>query len=144
MSVDATKDPTLTMAQRIANAAGEFQQRRTGLAPGTVTVVLSNQTLVITLERALSMAEKTLARTTAGAEQVREFHRQLFAAAAEPLRQEIKRITGVAVCEAGAEVEPAIGAAVHVFTTGTMVQVFLLAECISQDTWNAGAPVSPP
>jgi uncharacterized protein YbcI len=126
----------VTMAQEIAKAASAFQEQRTGLVPGPVTVVLSDQTLVITLHGALSAAEKELARSPTGAAQVQEFHRQLFASSAEPLRQEIKRITGVDVREAAAEVEPATGTVVRVFTTGTMVQVFLLAHGISADTWD--------
>jgi hypothetical protein len=58
---------------------------------------------------------------------VQEFHRQLFLSSCGPLRQEIERITGVAVREAAAEVEPATGTVVQVFSTGTLVQVFLLA-----------------
>ena len=81
--------------------------------PKSVTVVLSESTLVITLHGALSPAEKALAKSPAGAAQVQEFHRQLFANASDSLRQEIKRITGVEVREAAAEVEP---------TTGTVVQ----------------------
>ncbi|RQV99031.1 hypothetical protein EH220_02335 [bacterium] len=51
------------------------------------------------------------------------------------LREEIKRITGIAVGEAAAEVETRIGAVVHAFTSGMMVQVFRLASGISSDTW---------
>jgi hypothetical protein len=42
------------------------------------------------------------------------------------MRQEIKRITGREVREATAEIEPATGAVLHAFTTGAMVQMFLL------------------
>lgn len=56
---------------------------------------------------------------------------------AEELRQEIKRITGVEVREAAAEVETTTGTVVQVFTTGTMVQVFLLAQGVP-----AGSPAS--
>ena len=125
-----------TMAQQIAQAASAFQQLRTGHAPQAVTVVLSDETLVITLHGALSPAEKKLATTAEGAAQVQDFHRQLFASAAEPLRDEIKRITGVDVREAAAEVEPATGAVVQVFTSGTMVQVFQLAHGIAIETWS--------
>ena len=38
------------------------------------------------------------------------------------------QITGRQVQQAAAEVEPATGAVVHAFTTGAMVQVFLLAK----------------
>ena len=127
-------DPT--MAQQVAQAVSVFQQRRTGYPPKAVTVVLSEDTLVVTLHEALSPAEKVLARTPEGAIQVQEFHRQLFTNSAELLRQEIKRITGVAVGEAAAEIETTTGAVVHAFTTGTMVQVFQLAGRISAETWN--------
>jgi uncharacterized protein YbcI len=40
-----------------------FQQRQTGYAPKAVTVVLSEDTVVVTLHEALSPAEKALART---------------------------------------------------------------------------------
>ena len=58
---------------------------------------------------------------------MQEFHRQLFADSMDGLRQEIKRITGRQVREAAAEIETATGTVVHAFTTGAMVQVFLLA-----------------
>jgi hypothetical protein len=62
----------------------------------------------------------------AGAAQVQEFHRQLFANSTDDIRQEIKRITGRQVREAAAEIETATGTVVHAFRTGAMVQVFLL------------------
>ena len=127
--------PNLTMAQQIARAASAFELQRTGNLPKSVTVVQSEGTLVITLHGALSPAEHALAQSPAGATQVQEFHRQLFANASDSLRQEIKRITGVEVREATAEVEPASGTVVGVFTTGTTVQVYLLAQHISADAW---------
>src|SRR5690348_4570761 len=129
--------PNSTMAEQIAQAAIAFEKGRTGHALERVTVVLGNDTLVITLHGALSPAEKVLARSPAGAAQVQEFHRQLFANSAEELRQEIKRITGAKVREAAAEVEPATGTVVKVFTTGTVVQVFLLAHGVPTDTWSS-------
>jgi uncharacterized protein YbcI len=44
----------VTMAQQVAQAASAFEQRRTGHVPRSVTVVLSEDTLVITLHGALS------------------------------------------------------------------------------------------
>ena len=101
-----------------------------------MAVVLSGDTLLITLHGALSPAEKALAQSPEGAVQVQEFHRQLFTDSADELRQEIKRITGVEVREATAEVEPTSGTVVQVFTTGTMVQVFLLAQGVPADSWS--------
>src|ERR1700752_974206 len=108
-----------SMAQQIAEAALRFEARQTGHLPESATVVLGDDTLVVTLHGALSPAEKDLARTPAGAAQVQEFHRQLFNSTAESLRQEIQRITGVAVREAAAEIEPTSGTVVHAFTSGT-------------------------
>jgi uncharacterized protein YbcI len=106
-------------------------------------VVLSDETLVVTLHEALSPAEKALSVTPEGAVQVQEYHRQLFKDSLHLLRHEIKRITGVAVGEAAAEMETTTGAIVHAFTTGTMVQVFQLASSISTDVWNGnGSRVS--
>jgi len=124
-----------TMAQRVARAARDFQQQRTGHAPKAVTVVFSEGTLVVTLHEVLTPAEMALARTAAGATQVREFHRELFHSSVDALRKEIERITGVAVREAAAEVETTTGAVVHVFTSGTMVQVFQLAGGLSAERW---------
>ncbi len=67
------------MAQQIAQAAIAFERRRTGRPPGKVTVVLTNDTLVITLHGVLSLAETALAKNSAGAARVEEFHQQLFA-----------------------------------------------------------------
>ena len=132
-----------TMAQQVAQAASDFQQQRTGHPPKAVTVVLSEGTLVITLHGALSPAESALAQTAAGAAQVREFHQQLFTSAADPLREAIKKITGVAVREAVAEVETTTGTVVQVFTSGTMVQVFQMAQNISAEVWNGNVPALP-
>ena len=137
------EQPPSLMAQRIAQAARVFEEQRTGLVPKSVSVVQSDSTLVITLHGALSPAEQARAQSPAGAAQMQEFHRELFASASETLRQEIKRITGVEVREAAAEIEPSTGTVVAVFTTGTVVQVFLLARSIPADTWNASGSDDP-
>ena len=130
-----------TMAQQIAQAAIAFEQRRTGHTPKSVTVVMSDNTLMITLHEALSPAERALAKSPAGAAQVQDFHRQLFTNAAASLRGEIKRITGVEVREAVTELEPTTGTVVQAFTTGTVVQVFLLACDVPSETWSGnGSP----
>jgi len=121
-------DSESAMAQQVAQAAIALQTERTGHAPASVTVVLSEDTLVITMHDALTPAEKALARSPVGAAQVREFHRQLFLSSPDSLREEIKRITGREVREAAAEVEPASGTVVHAFTTGNVVQVYLLSD----------------
>jgi uncharacterized protein YbcI len=124
---------SLTIAQQIAEVANALQQQRTGHAPSAVTVVLSEDTLVVTFHEALTPAEKALAQSPQGAAQVQEFHRQLFSTSSASMRQEIKRITGREVREAAAEVEAATGTVVHAFTTGAMVQVYLLTRGVGAD-----------
>jgi uncharacterized protein YbcI len=138
------ENSNLTMAQELAEAASAFEHLRTGHTPKSVTVVLGEETLVVTLHGALSLAEKALAQTPAGAALVQEFHRQLFTDAADTLRREIKRITGVEVREATAEFETKTGSVVQVFASGTVVQVFLLAHGISADTWSGSETVNKP
>ena len=117
-----------TIAQQLARVASRLQEQRTGHLPSAVTVVLGEDTLVVNLHDALTPAEKAMAKSPAGAAQVQEFHRQLFANASNEMRQEIKRLTGRQVREAAAEIETATGTVVHAFTTGGMVQVFLLTQ----------------
>ena len=135
------------MAEQIAQAAIAFEQRRTGNhVPKSVTVVVSEGTLVITLHDALSPAERAMSKSPAGAAQVQEFHQQLFASSSESLRQDIKRITGMVVRESAAHVEPTTGAVVQAFTTGNVVQVFQLAGSVPTDTWTGNGtrgPASP-
>ena len=132
-----------TIAHQIAQAAVAFERQRTGVTPRSVAVVLGEGTLVVTLHGALSPAEQALARTPGGAMRVQEFHRQLFADAAGPFRDEIRRITGVEVRDATAEVEPTTGTVMQVFTTGTAVQVYLLAGEVAAGSWS-GADRQPP
>jgi uncharacterized protein YbcI len=129
------------VAEKVAQAAMAFEQRRTGHTPKWVTVVMCETTLVITLHDALSPAEMALAKTPAGAAQVQEFHHGLFANAAESMRQEIKRISGVEVREAREEIKTTNCTVVQTFTNGTVVQVYLLACNVPTQTWSgSGSP----
>jgi uncharacterized protein YbcI len=131
-----------TKAQQIAQVAIAFEQQRTGHRPQSATVVLSEDTLVIMLRGALSPAEKAMAESPEGAARMQEFHRQLFTNSADSLREEIKKITGVKVREATVEVETTTGAVVHAFTTGTVVQVFLLACSVPSESWSENTDLS--
>jgi uncharacterized protein YbcI len=127
-------EPHSNIGEQLARVARSFQEQRTGHPPSAVTVVLGEDTLVVTLHDALTPAEKALAKSPAGAARVQEFHRQLFANSSDAFRQEIKRITGRDVREAAAEIEATTGTVVHAFTTGTMVQVFQLAQGTGPDS----------
>ncbi len=112
--------------KELAQIALSMQAERTGHSPKAVTVVASDETVVVTLHEALTPAEKILARSTAGAAQVEGYHRALFAVSCDQLRSEIQRLTGRKVKESAVVVEPATGAIVHAFTSGTIVQIFQL------------------
>jgi uncharacterized protein YbcI len=125
-----------TIAERLARAASAFEQRLTGHAPKSVTVVLSGETLVITMHGALSPAERAMAQSPSGAAKVQELHREMFLNSADALRLQIKEITGVDVRELAAEIEPTTGTVVKAFTSGTVVQVFLMAGDVPTETWS--------
>ncbi len=91
-----------------------------------MTAVLIDDSLVITLRGELSSAEHEMARTPAGAAEVREDHRQQFLASGSSFQQQIEVLTGVAVLEATSEVST------H---NGTVVYVVLLAAGVEASTW---------
>ena len=126
IGVTVTNSPPLPVIEQLAKTARDLQQERTGHPPKAVTVVISDDTLVITLHDALTPAERVMSETAEGAERVQDFHRRLFAVSSAQLRDEIQRITGRTVQEAAVEVEPVTGTVVHAFTSGTVVQIFQL------------------
>jgi uncharacterized protein YbcI len=129
-----------TMARQIAEAVGAFELRTGSHLPESMTVMLNERTLVITLHGALSPIEHTLAQTSNGANQLQEFHRGLFAHAPGSLRHEIKKITGMEVCEAATEIEPHAGTVAMVSTSGTVVHVLLLKGSVPADLWSGDGP----
>ncbi len=122
--------PGSTCARQIAEAAAAFERRRTGHGPESVGVVLNGDTLVITLHGTLSLAERALAQTPAGADELQEFHRRLVVTSSKPLRDEIRRISGAEVSPATAE------GAVLLLVTGTLVLMFLLDREVPADAWS--------
>ena len=121
-----------SMAQQIAQSAIAFEEHRLGRRPKTVTVLLGGNTLVITMQGVLSVAEMALAVSAMGATQLQEYHQHLFNESSGPLRQEIRRITGLEVCE---DAKHTATAAVQVYSVGTVVQVFLLDGRLSAESW---------
>ena len=120
------------MAKQVALAACDYEEQRTGHIPKLITAVLSYDTLVVTLRGMLSPAEKDLAKGPAGAAQLQELHRQLFINSSGMLRRAIEKITGVGVREATSEVAT---------ESGTVVQVFLLADSVTAGTWSGSGLV---
>ena len=124
----ASENPTAEIwaAKQLADVARQFETHRTGRAPNSVTSVMVDNKLVITLRGALSTAEQEAAKTPDGAAQIREAHRQLFLTTCDSLRQEVATIVGVAVLEATSEVTT---------LNGTVVLDFLLATGVVASTW---------
>ena len=131
---------TAALSEELAQIAMALQSERTGHTPKAVTVVASDETVVLTLHEALTPAEKILARTESGASKVEQYHRALFAVSCDELRKEIQRLTGRKVREAAVVVEPATGAIVHAFTSGTVVQIFQLEPHGMATHVSAGVP----
>ena len=131
---------TSALSKELAEIALAMQAERTGHTPKAVTVVASEETVVLTLHEALTPAEKILARTESGAAKVEQYHRALFAVSCDELRKEIQRLTGRKVREAAVVVEPATGAIVHAFTSGTVVQIFQLEPHGMATQVSAGTP----
>jgi uncharacterized protein YbcI len=123
----------LSIAEQIAQTAIAFEEQRLGRKPTSVSVVLGGDTLVITMHGVLSPAERAVAASPAGAAKLQEFHQRLFHLCSDPLRREIARITGLELCEVAPDKATA---SVQVFAIGTVVQVFLLAGCLSADSWH--------
>lgn len=123
-----------SFSEQIARAALELEQQRTGHTPKSVTVILCDDSLVITLHGALTPAERAMAQDAAGAAQLQQLHEALFAGSSGRLRDAIQRITGLAVRDAGAGSEAS--AVIRVFPTGTVVQVFLLSGRVSPESWS--------
>ena len=97
-------------------------------------VLLGGDTLVITMHGVLSRAEMALGEDSVAAANLQEFHQALFSDSSEPLRREIKRITGLDLCRIAKDKTTA---AVQVFPTGTVVQVFLLDGRVpAAEHWN--------
>lgn len=115
------------MAEQIAYAVCIFQQKSMGHSPKSMTVILGDKTLVITLHDALTPTEMVMLQDVGGATEVQAFYQQLFAGTAESLRREIQHITGKQLRGRTTGFEPITGAVVHAFTTGDAA-TFLLTQ----------------
>ncbi len=136
--------PRSTMAREIALAACDFEEDRTGHRPKSATVVLCENTLVVTLQGTLSPAEEAMTRNPKCAAQLRRFHRRLFASASGSLQREIARITGAEVREANTDIVPTGGQVPGTIAGGTTVQWYLLAHPVPPDSWSGVIPDGSP
>jgi uncharacterized protein YbcI len=117
-----------TIGQKIARAASAFEKERTKRGRDWVAVFMNEDTIVIELHGCLTAVEKALAQSPAGAAEVREFHRRLFAYGSGALLRTIKSLTGMEVRDTTAAIDPTTGSVVQVFTTDTVAEQFVLAH----------------
>lgn len=134
--MDQTK---ATMTQQIAEATRVIEQQRAGHAPTAVTVVRSEDTLIIALRGGLAEIDQALVQHREGAAQEQGFLRLLFTSSADSLWRESARITGADVLEAVAKVDSATGTIMDVFTIGKITQVLLLSRPVPAETWSRRA-----
>lgn len=130
------KDENANPAERVARSVMEFELDREGHLPRHVTVILSHQTVVITLEGALSLIEQSLARNADGAAHVEDFHRHLFTRPPMELWKKICEITNQPESgeDSGEEAPP--NTCVRVFANGTVVHVLLLKNPVPTSAWS--------
>ena len=124
------------IAEQIAQVAIAFQKECTGRTPESVTVLLGEETLLLTLYEALSPGEKEMALTPEGAARVHEYHQQLFKNSSPALHRELKRILGVEVQESTVEIDSTTGRLQEILPSGALVQVFRLAHSVATQAWS--------
>jgi len=125
-----------TMARQVARVVRAHHQQQTGQSPSSVTVVLCEGSLVITLHGTLTAAEQAMVRIPDGVVRLEEVQRQLFASSWDVLREEVKRIMGVEIHEETAEVQASTGTVIHTLETTNIDHVILHEHEVSWDSWS--------
>ena len=125
--------PNSDMAKQVALAASDFELQRTGHLPKSVTVVLSGETVVITLHGALSPAETALAKSRGrGRPGASSFTANYSTARRNRCGKEIKTNHRSGSARSGRRSRAGVWHRCQgVSTTGTVVQVFLLADSVT-------------
>ncbi len=131
--------PQQRIGERIARAVHAFELRRMKHARKWVAIFMNEETIVIALHGSMTDAEKDLAQSAAGAAEVHEFHRQLFAGVSALLLRRIKSITGMDVRQTSAEINSTTGSIVHLFTTDIVGENFPRAPSGFAATSTSGA-----
>ncbi len=127
-----------TVTQQTTEVADIFQRPRMVQAPKAMASALSEDRLAGTLNKFVTPSGKALAWSPKETVQVQKFHRRLFTNSSEFMRTESVPITDRQVRDAATEIKTAMGAVVHAFTTGAMVQVFRHAPDALPDTAKDG------
>lgn len=118
-----------TPARQVASAVSGFEHGLLGRSPTSVTVIGTGSWMVVHFHEPFSALERRLARENdAGAERVREFHRDLFARTAGALLEHVHAATGVRFHGAIAHVDTATGSVVKTLATIPDVDLFVMGR----------------
>ena len=116
------------LARQVAHAAGTFEHLLLGRSPTSVSVVATRDWMVVNLHEPFSCVERRLARSSAGADRVRNVHHELFQHAVESFIEHIREATGVQLHGAIAHVDVDTGSVLKTFTTHPDVDLFLFGQ----------------
>lgn len=120
-----TRFAAACLARQVAQAAGSFEHRLLGRAPGSVTVTAGDGWMTVSIHEPLAPVERGLVRHAEGAVRVRALHRDLFEESLDALVTEVRRRTGVALHGGIAHVDAATGSILKTFTTAPCVDLFV-------------------
>jgi len=112
-------DPEGDLKERIAQTILRFEKDRLGLAPQSVTVDLSPQTVIVTLREACPPAERQYAAVGDGRALLERLYRELFEAVRKDLEALISRMVGSGVRTSQLIIDPASGNGLIVFALAT-------------------------
>lgn len=104
------------LKDRIAQTIVRFEKDRLALAPGSVTVDISAQTIVVTLRGACAPAEREYAKDGHGRTLLERLYRELFDAVRKGLEVLISQMVGTNIESSQLIIEPASGNGLIVFT----------------------------
>jgi len=120
--------PTAHLARRVAQAIGAFEHVLLGRAPRSVTVVASDNRLVVSLHESFSPLERHVAAAADGCCRVEDFHHDLFESSHEALVHHVRHSTGIGLDAGLVHVDAATGSVLKTFTTEPSVELFLLGQ----------------
>jgi uncharacterized protein YbcI len=121
--------PMAAPCRQLARAVSSFEHALLGRSPTSVTVIAAGASMVVHVHEPFSELERSLAHAgEAGAERVREFHRDLFHRTADALLEHIQTATGVRLRGAIAHVDTLTGSVLKTFATGPEIDLFVMGH----------------
>jgi hypothetical protein len=117
------------LSRRIAQAAGSFEHLLMHRAPASITIVATDQSLVLTIHEPFSPAERRLAADGgSGLSRVAEYHRSLFDNSLDALCRHVRLLSGVELHGAAIHVDARTGSVLKTLTTKAAVDTFVFGE----------------